>query len=137
MQSAIGFANHGQKARSLAYNWTIDVALTDGRGLNCTKRKRLAVQSDSDTTAESEAHQEKPAPKKKKADGGKSLQPNMPKKKKNAKANVPPQLQAKQKNEGPNQDPKEGESPNEASDHGTPHANEPVALEKATSAAEV
>ena len=28
VQLAIGFANHGQKARTLAYNWTIDVALT-------------------------------------------------------------------------------------------------------------
>ena len=28
MQLAIGLANHGQKARTLAYNWTIDVALT-------------------------------------------------------------------------------------------------------------
>ena len=28
VQFAIEFANHGQKARTLAYNWTIDVALT-------------------------------------------------------------------------------------------------------------
>ena len=28
VQLAIGFASHGQKARTLAYNWTIDVALT-------------------------------------------------------------------------------------------------------------
>ena len=28
VQLAIGFANHGQRARTLAYNWTIDVALT-------------------------------------------------------------------------------------------------------------
>ena len=28
VQLAIGLANHGQKARTLAYNWTIDVALT-------------------------------------------------------------------------------------------------------------
>ena len=47
----------------------------DGRGVNSTKRKRLAVESDSDTTAESEAHEEKPAPKKEIGDGGKSLQP--------------------------------------------------------------
>ena len=28
VQLAIGFTNHGQKARTLASNWTIDVALT-------------------------------------------------------------------------------------------------------------
>ena len=27
VQLAIAFANHGQKARTLAYNWTIDVTL--------------------------------------------------------------------------------------------------------------
>ena len=109
----------------------------DGRGVNTTKQKRLAVELDSDTTTEGEAHEEKPALKKKKGDGGKSLQPNAPKNKKNAKANVSPQPQARQENEGPNQDPREEESPNEASDHGTPYASEPAAPEKATSAAEV
>ena len=39
--------------------------------------------------------------------------------------------------EGLNQDPKEEESPNEASDHGTPHANEQAAPKKLTPAAEV
>ena len=58
----------------------------DGRGADSTKRKRLAVESVSDTAAKSEAYQEKPAPKKKKGDGGTSLQPNAPKKKKSAKA---------------------------------------------------
>ena len=90
----------------------------DGRGANSSKRKRLAVVWDSDKTAGSEAYEEKPATKKKKGDGGKSVQPNAPKKKKSAKASVP------QPQEGPKQDPKEEESPNEASDHGTPHANE-------------
>ena len=101
----------------------------DGRGAESSKRKRLAV--DSDTTAGSEAYEEKPAQKKNKGDGGKSVQPKAPKKKKSAKASVP------QPQEGPKQDPKEEESPNEASDHGTPHANEPAAPEKATSATEV
>ena len=63
----------------------------DGHWVNSAKRDRLAVESDSDTTTESEAHKEKPASKKEKGDRGKSLQPNAPKKKKNAKANVPPQ----------------------------------------------
>ena len=103
----------------------------DGSGANSSKRKGLAVESDSDTTAGSEAYEEKPATKKNKGDGGKSVQPNAPKKKKGAKASVP------QPQEGPKQDPKKKESPNEASDHGTPHPNEPAALEKATSAAEV
>ena len=103
----------------------------DGRGANSSKRKRLAVESDTDTTAGSEASKEKPATKKKKGDGGKSVQPNAPEKKKSAKPSVP------QPQEGPKQDPKEEESPNEASDHGTPHANEPAAPEKASSAAEV
>ena len=103
----------------------------DGRGANLSKRKRLAVELDSDTTARSDAYEEKPATKRRRGDGGKSVQPNAPKKKKSAKASVPrPQ-------EGPNQDPKGEESPNEASDHGTPHATEPAAPEKATSAAEV
>ena len=103
----------------------------DGRGATSSKRRRLVVESDSDTTAGSEAYEEKPATKKKKGDGGKSVQPSAPKKKKSAKASVPrPQ-------EGPKQDPKEEESPNEAGDHGTPHANEPAAPKKATSAAEV
>ena len=109
----------------------------DRREANSTKQKRLAVELNSDTTAESEAYEEKPAAKKKKGDRGKSLQPNAPKKKKKSKANVPPQPQARQENEGPNQDPKEEENPNEASDYGTPHANEPAAPEKTTSAAEV
>ena len=109
----------------------------DRRGVNFDKRKRLVVEFDSDTTAECEAHEEKPASKKKKGHGGKSLQQNAPKKKKYAKANVPPQLHARQEDEGMNQDAKREESPNEARDHGTPHANEPAACEKATSAAEV
>ena len=103
----------------------------DGRGANSSKQKRLAVEPDSDTTAGSEAYQGKPATKKKKGDGGKSVQPNAPRKKKIAKTSVP------QPQEGPIQDPKERESPNEASDHGTLHANEAAAPEKATSAAEV
>ena len=102
-----------------------------GRGANSSKQKRLAVESESDMTAESEAYEEKPATKKKKGDGGKSVQPNAPKKKKSAKASIP------QPQQGPKQDPKEGKSPNEASDHGTPHANEPAAPEKATSAAQM
>ena len=61
----------------------------DGCGANSSKRKRLAVESDSDTTAGSEAYEEKPATKKKKGDEGKSVQPNTPKKKKSAKASVP------------------------------------------------
>ena len=74
-------------------------------------------------TAGSEAYKEKCATKEKKGDGGKSVQPNAPKKKKSAKASV------RQLQEGPKQDPKEEEGPNEASDHGTPHANEPAAPE--------
>ena len=109
----------------------------DGQGANSSKRKRLAVESGSDTMAESEAYEEKPGTKKKNGDGGKSVQPNAPKKKKIAKASVPSQPQARQENEGPNQDPKEEEIPNEANDHGTPHANEAAAPKKATSAAEV
>ena len=58
----------------------------------------------------------------------------MQKKKKNAKGSVLPEPQARQENESPHQDPKEAESPNEASDHGNVHANEPAALKKATSA---
>ena len=103
----------------------------DGRGANSSKGKRLAVKLDSNTTAGSEAYEEKPATKKKKGDGGKSVQPNAPKKKKSAKASVP------QPQEGRKQDPKEEESPNEAGDHGTRHANEPAAPKKATCAAEV
>ena len=94
------------------------------------------MESDSDTTAGGEAYEEKPATRKKKGDGGKSVQPKAPKKTKSSKASVP-QPQARHESEGPNQDPKEEESPNEASDHGTPHANELAAPEKATSAAEV
>ena len=86
----------------------------DGRRANPIEWNRLAVESDSDTTTKSEAYEEKPDPKKKKGDGGKSLQGTAPKKKKNAKANVPQQLQARQENEGPNEDPKEEESPNRA-----------------------
>ena len=72
----------------------------DGRGANSTKRRRLAVESDSDTTAESEAYEEQHAPKKKKGDGGKSLQRNAPKKKKSAKGSVRPQPQARHKKRG-------------------------------------
>ena len=95
------------------------------------------MELDSNTRAQNEAQGEKLTRKKKKGDEGKSLQPKAPRKKKNAKAKVPPQLQARQENESLNQDPKEVESPNKASDHGAPHANELAALEKATSAAEV
>ena len=52
----------------------------DWRGANSTKPRRLGVESDSDITTESEAHEEKPAPKKRKGDGGKSLQAKAPKK---------------------------------------------------------
>ena len=52
----------------------------DGCGANSSKQKRLAVESDSDTTAGSEAYEEKPATRKEKGDGGKSVQPNAPKK---------------------------------------------------------
>ena len=89
------------------------------------------MESDSNTTAGSEPYEEKPTTKKKKGDGGKSVQPNAPKKKESAKASVP------QPQKGRKQDPKEEESPNVASDHITPHANEPAAPEKVTSAAEV
>ena len=37
MQLAIGFANHGEKARTLAYNWTIHVALTSEHGTNALR----------------------------------------------------------------------------------------------------
>ena len=76
-------------------------------GQTLSKRKRLVVKLYSNTTSESEAHEEMPAPRKKKGDGGKSLQPTEPKKKKNAKANRPPQPQARQENEAANQDRKE------------------------------
>ena len=109
----------------------------DGCGAKSTNWKRLEVESDSDITTESEAQAGKPAPKKMKADRGKSLQPNAPKKKKHAKAKVPREPQARQENESPNQNPKEVVSPNEASDHGAPHANEPPAPKKATFTAEV
>ena len=105
--------------------------------MNSTKRERLVVELDSDTTAESGAHERKPTPKKRKGDESKSLQPDAAKKKKNAIANVPAQPQARQQTEGSNEKPKEEESPNEASDHGTPHPNEPAAPKKATSAAEL
>ena len=103
----------------------------DGRWVNATKQKRLAVESDSDMTSEGGAHEEKPASKKKNGDGGKSLQPKAPKKREKAKASIPPQPQARQENEGPNQDAKEEESSNEASDHGTPNAKEPAAPDAA------
>ena len=89
------------------------------------------MESDSNTTAGSKAYEKKPATKREKGDGGKSVQPNAPEKKKSAKASVP------QPQEGPNQDPKEQESPNEASDDGTLDENEPAEPEKAKSAAEV
>ena len=109
----------------------------DWRGANSTKRKRLEVESDSDTTTESEAHEEKPATKKTKGYGGKSLQPKEPKRKKKAKEKVPSQPQAGQGNCSRNQDPTEVKTPNEARDHGAPHANKPTAPENATSAAEM
>ena len=34
VQLAIGLANHGQKARTLAYNWSIDGALTSGHDID-------------------------------------------------------------------------------------------------------
>ena len=102
----------------------------DGRGANSSKQKRLAVESDSDSTAKSEAYKDKPATKKKKGDCGKSVQPDAPKKKKSARVSVPPQPQARYENEGLHQDAKEEESPNEASDHCTPHANKPAASRK-------
>ena len=37
VQLAIGFANHGQKARTLAYNWTIDVALTSEHDIDALR----------------------------------------------------------------------------------------------------
>ena len=95
------------------------------------------MESDSDTRIKSEAHEENSAQKKKKGDGGKSLQPKAPKKKKNPKATLPPEPQAWQENESWNQAQKELESPNEANHHGAPDANEPAAPEKATFAAEV
>ena len=123
-------AHHALKER-VAKDTTKTKKKKDGRGANSSKLKRLAVESDSNTTAGSEADEEKPATKKEKGDGGKSVQASAPKKKKSAKASVP------QPQEGPKQDPKEEKSPKKASDHGTPHANEPDAPEKATSAAEV
>ena len=130
-------AQHALKAGVASNDTKKTKRKKDGRWVNSTARKRLAVESDSDTRAESEAHEGKPAPKKKKGDGGKSLQPNAQEKKGNTKANVPPQLQARQENVGQNQDPKEDESRKEGSDHCTAHANEPVPPEKATSAAKV
>ena len=123
-------AQHALKERVANYT-KITKKKKDGRGANSSKWKRLAVESDSDTTAGSGAYEKKPATKKNKGDGGKSVQRNALKKKKSAKASVP------QPQEGRKQDPKEEESPNEASDHGTPHANEPAAPEKATLATEV
>ena len=130
-------AQHALKERVAIKDTKETKKKKDGRGAISTKRKRLEVESDTDTTSESEAHEEKPAAKKKKGDGGKSLQPKAPKKKKNAKAKVPPQPQAQPENESPNQNAKEVESPEEASDHGAPHANEAAAPETAKSAAEV
>ena len=37
MQLANGFANHGQKARTLAYNWTMDVALTSEHNIDALR----------------------------------------------------------------------------------------------------
>ena len=37
MQLAIAFANHGQEARTLAYNWTIDVALTSEHDIDALR----------------------------------------------------------------------------------------------------
>ena len=37
MQLAIGFASHGQKAHTLAYNWTIDVALTSEHDIDALR----------------------------------------------------------------------------------------------------
>ena len=37
VQLAIGFANHGQKARTLAYNWTIHVALTSEHDIDALR----------------------------------------------------------------------------------------------------
>ena len=47
VQLAIGFANHGQKARTLAYNWTIDVALTSEHDIDALREffQRLWRQS--------------------------------------------------------------------------------------------
>ena len=67
----------------------------DGRGAKSSKWKRLAVESGSDTTAKSEAYEEKPATKKGKGDSGNSVQPNAPKKEKSKKASVSPQPQAR------------------------------------------
>ena len=98
-------AQHALKAR-VANDTKKTKKKKDRGGANSSKRKRLAVKSDSDTTAESEAYEEKPSTKKEKGDGGKSVQPIAPKKKKIAKANVPPQPQVRHENEGLNQDQK-------------------------------
>ena len=37
VQLAIGYASHGQKARTLAYNWTIDVALTSEHDMDALR----------------------------------------------------------------------------------------------------
>ena len=37
VQLAIGFAKHGQKVRTLAYNWTIDVALTSEHDMDALR----------------------------------------------------------------------------------------------------
>ena len=71
-------AQHALKER-VANDTTKTKKKKDGRGANSSKRKRLAVESDSDTTAGSQAYEEKPATKKRKGDGGKSVQPNAPK----------------------------------------------------------
>ena len=217
VQLVIGFANHGQKARTLAYNWTIDVALTSEHDIDalraifsmtleaiqsiintrwilirekwcrarvmlgghspwlhkmlgissyfCTEsiytyatwcavkgkwedrkwwrspksdkklyklhKKGLDCTTAKGCVSEPLLHIEEQFKFVVMGDGGKSVQPSPPKKKKSAKASVP------QPQEGPKQDPKEEESPNEAGDDGTPHANEPAAPEKATFATEV
>ena len=37
VQLAIGLANHGQRARTLAYNWTVDVALTSEHDIDALR----------------------------------------------------------------------------------------------------
>ena len=38
VQLAIWFANHGQTARALAYNWTIDVVVTSEHDINALRQ---------------------------------------------------------------------------------------------------
>ena len=87
-------AQHALKERVAINDTKKTKKKNDGRGVKSTQQERLAVESDSDTTAESEAHEDKFARKKKKGDRGKSLQPNTPKEEKNRKANVRAQPQA-------------------------------------------